>query len=291
MEGDEREEYEQEEMEEIEEGEEDDKESIDEFMEKNMKKPSFSKVPLAKSKFTTEEQEQGDDDDDEENVVEAPIPPPTRFEQNKMFAEAMAKNAADSAQERMKQNNAKARSARKEFEKMTKEEEVIMNEAVRIAQMLNDYRKEYKGKINHTFKTNYTSQMGLVFLKAERASVENILNTQDVPTMIGNLIKKGAEWLQDAARLLNNPKIDLTGPDPEQTLTKRMESLVDNGGLKEEIKQISIKYAWIFAQPPEVRAAGMIIGTIGNTLVQNIPISEPPPHVRQQKPDPKYADL
>jgi hypothetical protein len=143
--------------------------------------------------------------------------------------------------------------------------------------IMNLYRDKYRGKINYNFRSNYHTGLDYMKTKQERKDFETILYTQDVPTLIKDMIKKVAGSLEAISLALNWPLFDLS------ELEYKVEVNVDSGSFDEEIEQIVIKWSEYFSRSPEERLGGKLFMVVSKTLSDNfkrkkgVNIRPPPP--------------
>jgi hypothetical protein len=123
--------------------------------------------------------------------------------------------------------------------------------------VMNEYRKEYKNKIDFAFKNNYTVHMHQGKLAEERKSFEMILNAVDGPAIVKGIGKKVSHIVQEIFKTFEiSSHVPYLNP---ATFEKRVEENMKAKYFDEEAKQLAIKYSYLLQQGPEARALGKFI--------------------------------
>jgi hypothetical protein len=122
------------------------------------------------------------------------LPEPTRLQVATERAKAIAKEAAKANWKRMQNDNYTAFQAKKQYKKMVENDPVVVEEKVIKCNRLNRYRKYYKGRINHQFKSHYDpDKMTLAQIDAELASITDELNGRNVPFFVKEFVSHMCE--------------------------------------------------------------------------------------------------
>ncbi len=198
------------------------------------------------------EEEDGPTVEDIEEMLEqmnppSPTPQPTRAQIN---AEAAREIGREKAREAMKRSNVDVATQLKEQKKVEKSaQDIFEEENIEICRVMNGYRNEYKGKINYRFRPHYTPDIKRSILLAEKHEVETILNCQDAPTMLKDVLVKGSEFIEKFSLWLGWEEFNLNQFADDIAISAK------SGYFKSELDQLSISWASWLAQPPEYRLA------------------------------------
>lgn len=150
----------------------------------------------------------------------------------------------------------------KEVDAAYETSELGIKQKQKICNILNRYKKKYDGQVEFKFKpTGYSPELSKIFLDSHLAGIRAELNCGDVETKIESLIMLGFRGLGVGVKILR-PELAFLF---EQYKNNVKEAMAD-GEYEEEIKQIGVELADMFAFSPYVRLANKLVQTGSETL-------------------------
>lgn len=183
-------------------------------------------------------------------------------------AEAARKNAYRDATVRAKEQ--------RKLEKAVDKSGLFEQEHYDNVRVMNSYRQEYSNKINFRFRPNYTVDMKPEVVKNERKQFEILLNSQDLPTIMKDLLCKLFESVEKLSVWANLPYANLA------RVAETVKLNADSGYFDEEIKQLAIAWQPWLARGPEQRLLvklGIIVGQVASEnaglRIQHVPPPQP----------------
>lgn len=191
---------------------------------------------------------------------------PTRAMVKANMAAELGKIQAKEARERMSKTVTESKQQRlnKEFVDIANSEDSpLQQEMFECCRILNGYREAYQARLNYPFKPHYTPEMrgGRPFLLAERKNIETLLNTQDLPSIMKEVMGKMSELVEViASRVFHLP---LEG------LYSDIELALRTGYFDAEIEQLSIEWSGWLAQPPGRRLMLKLLWIGTNRAMKN----------------------
>jgi hypothetical protein len=271
--------------------------------------PAKQTQPVKAGKISLDKEETSDDDADNEDMKrlkllasaqrresfnkvpksgEVPKPPksepirvkiPSQVEVAYEIGKKIAEDSTKSTVSNMKATNKSlANKTIKRMEEIEEEDPDVVKRKIYFANTLNKYRKAYDGKIEYKFRSHYDhSKFSLAELEGEFREVETIINSNDIPRVIGEVLLFMADKAEYISKKMNNPYIRLHGEMPDQSFYNAVQKSIQDGDWDTDIEQLSMKYAHIFAQPPEIRCLIRLGYLAGAVMTRNAPNLRPLP--------------
>lgn len=185
---------------------------------------------------------------------------------NQERVKAIVAEEAKAGRKRMENDNAEQFKAQKQFTKMA--DKVLSeedSESEHLAFILNGYKKLYKDKINYNFRSRYTPSIGLANLRAEKKEVDVLLQVTNLPTMMGDGVKRFSQLVEAFSIKWNSPYFNATG------FANDVNVAVNAGHFQMEFEQLALELAAYFVRPPAERAAMKWAYILINRLSENSP--------------------
>jgi hypothetical protein len=203
------------------------------------------------------------------------IPVPSQSQINAEAATAIGAKASERAFQRMRTDAYTQQRAQRQFVKEMDMSDPIVQEKIPICRRLNAYRREYKGKINFQFKTDYNPgdpRMTLPMLESWEDQIRMCLNTKGIPNMINGILVIIA-GVAEQASFAYDPSINMVG-----RLKPKIKEAIARGEFAEEVNQLSIEMADYLAIGPKWRILQKFGDKMGEAYGEAMtPVTTPAP--------------
>jgi hypothetical protein len=219
-----------------------------------------SSVPATSEEETTQE--------NLPNIIQPSIlanpPDPGQFEKD--VTAGIAKNIGERTANKVIQDAVKKGQLQEKATKTVMESELYESEYINNCIILNAYKTAYEGKINFKFRSKYEPGIvSPVLVKQHLNEVRALLNGQQVPYFIEQMLDKGSEAISRLSVMLAIPWLNLS------TFHQNVQTALKTGFFDEEIKQLSIEWMSYLGQDPKTRLLIKLGIVLSNSWMENTP--------------------
>jgi hypothetical protein len=190
---------------------------------------------------------------------------PTRSEVIKSRVGAISSDQNERSRKRISEKTKQAK-LDKEVAKSFENTDEFYPQKLRICQKLNSYREKYSQLFDFPWKKEYTTDMDLQYLTATEASIELLLNTRHLPSMLKSVMIQMTEVAELVSMTVNYPYFNL------RNTTRSVKAAADTGYFDDEFDQIAIQFADYLAKPPLVRLGFKWGGIALTNITANSPM-------------------